>query len=67
VGNPAEEVTYFDRDLSWDLEVEEFARCIIEDCPVSISSSLDALRVMEIIHAAYEDANVLDLTRGDDA
>ena len=67
VGNPAEEVTYFDKDLSWDLEVQEFVRCITEDRPVSISNSQDALRVMEIIHAAYEDANVMDLTWGDDA
>lgn len=31
VGNPCEEVTYFDRDLSWDLEVEEFIRCVLEE------------------------------------
>ena len=56
VGNPSEEVTYFDRDLSWDLEVEEFVRCITENQPVATSSSGDALRVMEIIERAYEDA-----------
>ena len=56
VGNPAEEVTYFDRDLSWDLEVEEFVRCVIQDSPVLTSSSKDALRVMEMIERAYADA-----------
>ncbi|MDZ4243386.1 MAG: hypothetical protein U1D99_11210, partial [Candidatus Omnitrophota bacterium] len=56
VGNPSEEVTYFDRDLSWDLEVEEFFRCITEDKPVTISSSRDAFKVMEIIDKAYKDA-----------
>ncbi len=56
VGNPSEEVTYFDRDLSWDLEVEEFIRYIREDKPVIMSSSQDALKVMEIIEKAYEDA-----------
>jgi predicted dehydrogenase len=56
VGNPSEEVTYFDRDLSWDLEVEEFVRCIRDNQPVVTSSSNDALRVMEIIERAYEDA-----------
>lgn len=57
LGNPSEEVTYFDRDLSWDLEVEEFVKCINQDKPVTNSSSEDALRVMEIIEKAYKDTN----------
>jgi len=56
VGNPEEEVTYFDRDLSWNLEVEEFIECIDQDRKVAISSSGDALKVMEIIEKAYRDA-----------
>ncbi len=56
IGNPSEEVTYFDRDLSWDLEVQEFVRCIDENIPVTKSSSEDALKVMEIIDKAYKDA-----------
>ncbi len=56
VGNPSEEVTYFDRDFSWDLEVEEFVRCITENKPVVLSSSGDALCVMKMIERAYEDA-----------
>ena len=56
LGNPAEEVTYFDRDLSWDLEVEKFLRFIKEDRKVTMSSSEDALKVMEIIEKAYADA-----------
>lgn len=59
VGNPAEEITYFDRDRSWELEVSEFARCIVEDAPVSVSSSEDAIKVMELVAAAYRDAGVL--------
>lgn len=59
VGNPAEQVTYFDRDLSWDLEVEEFVRCISEDKPVIVSSAEDALRVMKIVDRAYRDAQRL--------
>lgn len=58
LGNPAEEVTYFDKDLSWDLEVEEFIRCIDTDSPVRLSSSEDALRVMEIIEKAYADSQI---------
>jgi len=56
VGNPSEEVTYFDKDLSWDLEVSEFVKCIDENIPVGNSNSEDALRVMEIIEKAYENA-----------
>jgi predicted dehydrogenase len=56
LGNPSEEVTYFDRDASWELEVAEWVRCIREDAPVTTSNSHDALRVMEIIEAAYRDA-----------
>jgi len=62
VGNPSEEITYFDRDLSWDLEVDEFVKCIVEDRPVRISNSEDALRVMEIIAKAYEDSGAQGLT-----
>lgn len=62
IGNPAEEVTYFDRDLSWELEIAEFLRCIDEDVPVTISSSEDAYRVMEIIDRAYRDAALYEGT-----
>jgi predicted dehydrogenase len=56
VGNPSEEVTHFDKDLSWDLEVDEFIKCIDQNIPISNSSSEDALKVMEIIEKAYTDA-----------
>lgn len=56
IGNPTEEITYFDRDLSWNLEVEEFVKCIVQDKPVTICSSDDALKVMEIVEKAYKDA-----------
>ncbi len=59
VGNPSEEITYFDRDLSWDIEVQEFVQCIREDKPVATSSSQDALRVMQIIEQAYIDAGLM--------
>lgn len=59
VGNPSEEITYFDRDLSWDLEVGEFMKCIREDKPVTASSSEDALKVMQIVERAYVDAGLM--------
>ena len=55
VGNPAEEVTYFDRDLSWKIEVENMVECIEGNLPVTKSSSMDALKVMQIIDQAYKD------------
>ncbi len=56
VGNPEEEITYFDRDLSWELEVREFLDCIENDTPVRTSTSRDALKVMRIIEKAYADS-----------
>ena len=56
VGNPREETVYFDRDLSWDLQVKELVQCIRKDLPVTDSSSLDALKVMEIIDTVYHQA-----------
>ena len=56
LGNPMEEIVYFDRDLSWEQEVSEFVRCIEHDEKVTISSSEDALKVMSLIEKAYLDA-----------
>lgn len=53
VGNPREEIVYFDKDLSWDLQLRELVKCIKNDLAVTDSSSLDALRVMEIIDTVY--------------
>jgi predicted dehydrogenase len=58
VGNPREEVVYFDQDLSWELQVEELVQCILNDLPVTASSTLDALRVMEIIDSIYGMAEI---------
>jgi len=58
IGNPREEIVYFDKDLSWDLQVKELVNCIRNDLPVTDSSSLDALRVMEIVDVAYKQAGV---------
>jgi predicted dehydrogenase len=58
VGNPREEVVYFDQDLSWELQVDELVKCIREDLPVGDSSTTDALRVMEIIDAVYDQAGI---------
>ncbi|MCZ6775457.1 MAG: gfo/Idh/MocA family oxidoreductase, partial [Ignavibacteria bacterium] len=54
IGNPREEVVYFDKDLSWHLQLKEFVDCIQKDLPVGDSSSLDALRVMELVAKVYD-------------
>lgn len=52
-GMPGEELSYFDEDLSWRIQVEELARCILEDEPVRESSTNDALQVMLLIDQVY--------------
>ena len=58
LGNPREEIVYFDKDLSWELQVRELVNCIRNDLPVTESSTTDALRVMEIIDTVYRQARV---------
>jgi predicted dehydrogenase len=55
VGNPREEMSYYDRDPSWELEVNHFVDCILKDEPVTQGTSLDALRVMEIVEHVYRE------------
>jgi predicted dehydrogenase len=53
VGNPREETIYYDVDPSWDIEVGHFVECIQEGKPVERGTSLDALKVMEIVDSVY--------------
>jgi predicted dehydrogenase len=53
LGNPREELTYYDSDPSWDLEIQHLVDCIRDDRPVTRGTSLDALRVMEIVEEVY--------------
>jgi predicted dehydrogenase len=54
VGNPREETTYYDHDPSWDLEIEHFAKCILDKTPITKGTSSDALEVMKIIDQVYK-------------
>lgn len=54
VGNPSEEITYFDRDLSWEIETSKIIECIKSDTPVPESNSKDAWSVMRIVDRAYK-------------
>jgi predicted dehydrogenase len=53
VGNPREETTYYDQDPSWDIEVAHFVECIRAGTRVTQGTSVDALKVMEIVDRAY--------------
>jgi predicted dehydrogenase len=63
VGNPREEMSYYDRDPSWDLEVQHFVDCIRRDQPVEKGTSLDALRVMEIVDRVYREPSNAGFSR----
>ena len=56
VGNPSEETIYFDKDLSWELELNQFMDCILNDKPVLESNSLDAYNAMNVVHQSYQDS-----------
>ena len=60
LGNPREEVIYFDQDLSWSIEVERFTDYILNNKKVDNSSSYDALKVMEFIDTIYRDERIID-------
>lgn len=60
LGNPREEVVYFDQDLSWEAEVTKFIDYITNNKKVDDSSSYDALKVMEIIERVYKNNSVKD-------
>lgn len=52
-GNPRETTSTYIRDNSWRDEVAELTACILEDRPVEVGHSLDALRTMELIYRIY--------------
>lgn len=58
LGNPAEEVIYFDKDRSWDIELDKFVECIKQDKPVTESSSQDAFNAMLVVDKAYRNSGV---------
>jgi predicted dehydrogenase len=63
LGNPREETTYYDDDPSWDIEVAHLVECILENKPVENGTSLDALRVMEIVDSIYREPLVNRIPR----
>jgi predicted dehydrogenase len=64
LGNPREELTYYDSDPSWMVQVGYFVDCIREDKPVTESTAQDALRVMEMIDRVYRAPSNARFLRG---
>jgi len=53
VGNPREEIIHFDRDESWDKEVEEFLAAVREGRPAAHGTLEEARQVMRIVRDVY--------------
>lgn len=62
--NPEETINYYEDDLSWKLEVDEFVECILEDKPIKIGTSSDAYQTMLLIEKIYESDQAWDPIRG---
>ena len=52
-GDPKEQITRYNKDPSWYEEIKEFARCIIENKPVTSSTTNDALQTMKLVYKIY--------------
>lgn len=53
LGNPREEIIHFDRDESWDREVNEFIAAVKEGRPATHGTLEEARRVMEQVRDVY--------------
>jgi predicted dehydrogenase len=53
LGNPREEIIHFDRDESWDREVNEFLAAVQDGRPSTHGTLEEARRVMEIVRDVY--------------
>lgn len=63
LGNPREEIIHFDRDESWEKEVNEFLSAVKEKRDPTHGTLEDARRVMEVIRDVYAMAEVPALGR----
>lgn len=52
-GDPREEMIRYNRDPSWDEEINCFAESILSNKPVGSGSSLDALNTMKLVYRIY--------------
>lgn len=53
MGDPKEQTTRYNKDLSWEREVTEFASAIIHDRPIMSGSLDDAIKTMHLVYRIY--------------
>ena len=53
LGDPQEKVIHYDNDPSWEEEISRFTDCIMQNKPITSSSSLDALNTMKLVYKIY--------------
>ena len=52
-GDPKEQLTRYNHDLSWDAEIAGFADCVLNDEPVRGGTSEEALHTMQLVFKIY--------------
>ena len=52
-GDPKEQITRYNQDLSWDEEIVSFTESILNDKPVQSGGSEEALRTMRLVFRIY--------------
>jgi predicted dehydrogenase len=52
-GNPRETMTSYIHDNSWAEEISDFEKCILNDEPVTVGTSLDAYKTMKLVYKIY--------------
>lgn len=52
-GDPKEQVTRYNRDPSWEMEINQFADCILKRAPIEHGTSKDAFNTMKLVNEIY--------------
>lgn len=52
-GNPIEQTTKYNKDPSWESEINSFINSIIENSPITSGTSHDALESMKLVNQIY--------------
>jgi len=52
-GDPREQVIRYNKDPSWDAEIDVFADCVLNNKKVESGSSKDALETMKLVYRIY--------------
>jgi predicted dehydrogenase len=53
-GDPWEQTIRYNKDPSWDNEMQVFTKCITQNLNINFGSSFDALKTMELVNNIYK-------------